>query len=56
MIEGPAIGPGHGGDEARMHVAKGEGVGGDHEVVEFGHFLLVGFWVLRVVGPAWRGC
>ena len=52
MIERPAIGPGHCGDERGVHVAEGEGVGGDHEVVEFGHLFLVFLGGLGVVGPA----
>ena len=52
VIEGPEIRPGHCVDERGVHVTEGEGVWGYHEVVELGHFLLVGFGGLGVVGPA----
>ena len=53
MIERPAARPQHHCcDEGGVDVAEGEGVAGDHEVVEFRHFLLVFFGGLGVVGPA----
>ncbi len=46
----------HSGDERGVDVAERFGVAFDHEIVEFRHVLLVRFWVLCVVWPAYYSC